>query len=193
MAESKWVIKDYEFQGKAEYETAKKEAETVEYIKANMNFSNEENVLKVYNKLLDKENFRTIIGYEFLLTLRRHMIKNKMLPEENVRPIPIYKIIGAKKEKKEKVEISDYEKEMKRYQLLYENLKAKRTSSKIIIAFLALIIAGMLAITFFSDNSVISNYENKIINKYENWQQQLETKEKELNEREKNLKNSVNE
>lgn len=192
MTENKWVIKDYEFQGKTEYEMAKKEAETVEYIKANMNFSKEENVLKMYNKLLDKGNFRTIIGYEFLLTLRRHIIKNKMLSEENVRPIPIYKKTGIKKEERKKTEISDCEKEIKRYQLLYENLKAKRTSSKFIIAFLVLIIAGMLVITFFSDNSVISDYENRIINKYESWQQQLETKEKELNEREKNLKNNVN-
>lgn len=192
MADKKWVVKDYEFRGKKEYEVAKKELETVDYIKANTNFSKGETVWKLYNKLLDKDNFKTIIGYEFLLTLRRYIIKNEIVPEENLRHVPIYKIMGEKREASEKIQIANYEKEMKKYQTLYENLKAKKTSSKIIIIFLVIIIGLMMAIALLSDNSVISNYENKIINKYEDWQHELETKEKELNEKEKELDGITN-
>lgn len=186
MSENKWSIKDFDFPSKTEYEEAKKEVEAVDYIKANTNFSNPDSVLKLYNKLISQQSFKTMIGYEFLLTLRRHIIKKGILPEENVQLIPVEKVV--KKEEKKNLGAIDYEKEMKKYQILYENLKAKKTSSNIVIVSLVIIIGIMIGVALLSDNSVISDYENRIIDKYEDWRHQLEEKEKELEEREKNLK-----
>lgn len=51
-----------------------------------------------------------------------------------------------------------------------------------------LIIIGMFAINATSQNPTILNYEEKIINKYASWEQQLDQREQELNEREQQLK-----
>ena len=52
----------------------------------------------------------------------------------------------------------------------------------------ALVIAGMFAITYLSDDNVnILNYENAIIDKYEDWQKALDKREKQLDERESEL------
>ena len=53
---------------------------------------------------------------------------------------------------------------------------------------LTVIIIGMFAITYISgDNVNIINYENQIINKYENWEMQLKEREAELDKREAEL------
>ena len=52
----------------------------------------------------------------------------------------------------------------------------------------AMIIIGMFAITYFSDDNVtILNYENTIIDKYEDWQKSLDERERQLDERESEL------
>ena len=52
----------------------------------------------------------------------------------------------------------------------------------------AMIIIGMFAITYFSDDNVtILNYENKIIDKYEEWQKSLDEREQQLDEQESEL------
>ncbi len=52
-----------------------------------------------------------------------------------------------------------------------------------------MIVAAMFAIEATTNNPNILNYENEIINRYEDWERQLEEKEKELRERERALEN----
>ena len=53
----------------------------------------------------------------------------------------------------------------------------------------AIVIGSMFVITYVSgDNVTILNYENAIIDKYENWEQKLDTREKKLDQREAELK-----
>lgn len=68
--------------------------------------------------------------------------------------------------------------------------KYKKMSHILLIACVTmlLIIIGMFAINATSQNPTILNYEEKIINKYASWEQQLDQREQELNEREQQLK-----
>ena len=60
-----------------------------------------------------------------------------------------------------------------------------RSASLTVCVILILMIAGMFAVTLTSRNNVnILNYENAIIEKYENWESELEEREKQLRERE---------
>lgn len=49
---------------------------------------------------------------------------------------------------------------------------------------LAISIIGMFIIASTSDNPTILNYENKLIDKYAEWEQELDEREAALNERE---------
>lgn len=68
--------------------------------------------------------------------------------------------------------------------------KYKKMSHILLIACVTmlLIIIGMFAINATSQNPTILNYEEKIINKYASWEQQLDQREQKLNEREQQLK-----
>lgn len=91
----------------------------------------------------------------------------------------------SRKEKREKEKIEDLTLEkmtvaLKRY---------KKLSRLLLIACITmlLIIIGMFAINATSQNPTILNYEEKIVDKYASWEEELDAREQELNEREQKL------
>ena len=78
--------------------------------------------------------------------------------------------------------------QLEKYSNMVEKYKTSSKNKNIIIAFLVFIIAGMLAISQLTPYSVFSDYENKIINQYEEWEKELEAREAAVTERENALK-----
>ena len=58
--------------------------------------------------------------------------------------------------------------------------------------FLVLTIIGMFALSATSNVPTIVNYENKIINKYEQWEKELEEREEAVKQREQQLDSQNN-
>lgn len=181
----------YEFSTKSEYLEAKKEQEAVELIRTKADLSEPHNALRFYNKMLTKKLFRTHIGYDFLKELRKTVVDSGLVDDENLYPLfvmaqkaEIVKKEPTKEEKDKKV----IEEEAKRYKILYEDLKSRKNSSRVIIVFLIIIIAALTVITLLSDNTLITDYRAKVENDYVEWQEKLELKEQELNEKEAMLK-----
>ena len=92
---------------------------------------------------------------------------------------------ASRKEKKQKEKIEDLTPEkmtvaLKRY---------KKLSRLLLIACITmlLIFIGMFAINATSQNPTILNYEEKIVDKYASWEEELDAREQELNEREQKL------
>lgn len=92
---------------------------------------------------------------------------------------------ASRKEKKQKEKIEDLTPEkmtvaLKRY---------KKLSRLLLIAciIMLLIIIGMFAINATSQNPTILNYEEKVVDKYASWEEELDAREQELNEREQKL------
>lgn len=92
---------------------------------------------------------------------------------------------ASRKGKKQKEKIEDLTPEkmtvaLKRY---------KKLSRLLLIACITmlLIIIGMFAINATSQNPTILNYEEKIVDKYASWEEELDAREQELNEREQKL------
>lgn len=180
MEKEKLCIDGYRFTDRESYEKAKKEQEAVIYIKAHTNFNNINQVIKVYNKAIEKEMFSTIIGYEFLKQVRNLIIKKGILEESEIAPITIIR-------EKTETNILSEQKQKEKYKLLYENEKNNKTILKAAIVILVLVIAAMIYISKNGKNSIISDYENRIINQYEEWEMQLEEREKAIEEKEKVL------
>ena len=68
-----------------------------------------------------------------------------------------------------------------------EQGKKRLRISLIVNLFLAVLVAGMMIITLTSDQPNIVNYENKIVDKYAQWQQELEEREQAVREKEQEL------
>lgn len=177
---SKLCINGYQFSDKESYEKAKKEQEAVIYIKEHTDFNNMNQTIKVYNNAVEKKIFSTIIGYEFLKQVRNLIIKKGALEEEEIASI----IITSNKVENN---IAVNQKQVEKYKQLYEMEKTNKTILKAAIIILILVIAIMVYISRNGKNSIISDYENRIINQYEEWEEQLEEREKAVEEKEQEL------
>lgn len=181
MAEDKWVISGYEFATKDDYEKAKKEAESVVYIKAHTDMTDAQQVLKIYNKASDMKMFQTVIGYEFMHQLYAVLVKKKVMEPEYLKNIPVRKQ-AREQELPEDVESANRLAEQ--YRVLYEDSKQKRKQQKIVIAFLFLLIGVMVTMVYFNYNTYD---ENQVLDKYSVWESELEEREAAVKEKEKEL------
>ncbi len=185
---NQFELEGYLFKNRNDFVKAKKEVEAITYIRSNSDLKNATLALKIYDKLLDKGTLQTVIGYVFLKELQQTILMDSTISKEKVRSIPIKVVESVKIKEKEKEENRfDEAKRADKFQELYEKEKVKKTSSKIVIGFLVCIIIGMLLVAQFTPYSIFTNYEDKIVNKYENWQKDLEQKQTELDQREKDL------
>lgn len=170
MEEKKNELEGYLFLNKRDFVKAEKEKAVVEQMKHTVNWKNPSVAYKLYNKILDKNSFSTIIGINFLRELREIIVRSGINTQEGLRPIPV---------KKQEVKVDEY-------QVLYEDIKTANRIKKIIIAFLVFIIAGMLGVSYFTPYTIFTDYEEKIKNEYSAWEQELEEREAALKEKEKN-------
>ncbi|MFA9466874.1 MAG: hypothetical protein ACERKN_21680 [Velocimicrobium sp.] len=180
---NQFELDGYIFQNQTDYKKAKKELEAITYIKSNSDLTNARLILKIYNKLLDKGTFQTVIGYVFLKELQQKIREDNSISKEKIRSV---KIKDVEKIVVKEKEINRFEeaKRAETYQALYEKERTKKISTKIVIIFLTCIIIGMFLVAQLTPYSIFTNYEDKIVNKYENWQQELEQKEADLDKRE---------
>lgn len=172
MEEEKREIDGYKFLNKRDYVKAEREKAVIEQMKSEFNWKNPSIAFKLYNKIIDKSSFTTIIGIEFLKELKEIIEKSGIGTQESLRPIPV---------KKQEIKVDEY-------QILYEEAKNSGRIKTIIIAFLVLIIAGMLAVSYFTPYNIFTDYEGKIKDQYSAWEEELKEWEEELIKKEEILK-----
>ena len=185
--ENKYIIEEFCFFNKNEYERALKEKETISYITANTDMNDMKAVLKVYNRAVEKKSFQTVIGFEFLKNIRSRLIVSGLVTAETISEIPVIKR-GTEVKKTEPLDKNDASREIEKYKKAYENASTGRTIKNIIIGFLSVIIIAMIIITAKAKYSIFTYFtdyetkmENELIDKYEKWEDELEAREKALN------------
>lgn len=193
-----YKVGNYEFETQAQADVAQKELEGVRYIRSQTNMDDPDVVLQLYNSLILKEVFVTPVGFDFLRQLQEYLNTIPYIKNEDILPIPVYRpeLVEEDDPKREK-QVRD--RAQKRRQKKAKELRAQKKRknrdyhgaylvSTFFAVVFALVIAGMFAITYLSDDNVnILNYENAIIDKYEDWQRALDKREKQLDERESEL------
>lgn len=60
--------------------------------------------------------------------------------------------------------------------------------SVLVNVFLVIVVIGMMIVSLTGDNPNILNYENKLLDKYAQWQQELTEREQVIREKERELK-----
>lgn len=141
----------------------KKEHQAVLYIKKNLDYESPEKILQIYQQILEKDLFQTQEGLSFLEELKKYLIKKELLEEES-----------REKEK------NNSRKLLKIYQR-----RCKRLT--VLCVMLILMIVGMMLVAATSNSPNILNYQEKIINHYAGWEQELTQREKELDQKEEVL------
>ena len=187
----KYVVDGYCFKTQEEAAIALNEIEGIEYLRKRTNFKNPQSVLSVYDKIIDKELFRTPIGYGFLRELQQILYNSSEVEPDVIRNIPVA-AAGEKKSKKSK------EKNKKKLYLMPEEqekkYKNKITNLIILNVFFIIALIVVIIITNNSENTNILNYRERLEREYNEkedelavWDSQLREKEQQLNEKEKEL------
>lgn len=193
-----YKVGNYEFETQTQAQVAQKEAEGIRYIRSQTNMDDPDVVLQLYNRLILKEVFVTPVGFDFLRQLQEYLNTIPYIKNEDILPIPVYRpelveeedpeqerAVKARAEKRRRKKEKEFRAQQKRKNRDYHGAYVVSTFFAVVFA---LVIAGMFAITYLSDDNVtILNYENAIVDKYEDWQQSLDERERQLDERESEL------
>lgn len=187
MAKDSYKIDDFSFRSRRNYERALKEKETIAYLQANTKPDDSKGLLKIYNRSIEKGAFRTVIGLEYLLAVRKQLIASGIVSEEALALVPV----PASASQAGSQDTDGLERQVKRYKAAYESARSGRIIKNMTIVILSLVIAAFLLITYMTRYSVFTyftdykeNMREELIDEYEEWEKQLNEKEEELNDRE---------
>lgn len=169
--EKKLTFQGHTFDDEKQLIAAKKEAEAIEYLRSKTDFGNMNNLMKLYNRILDRDMMETVVGIEFLKEVRDTLIGSGMFTEEQVRPVPLLPEVKKLKKRKEIQTRS-------RERTLLERSERQNTILKVVCFFLIVLVIGMFVIVLNGTRSPLaSKYEEQILNKYASWAQELQEKE----------------
>lgn len=180
--EKNFTFQGHTFDDEKQLIAAKKEAEAIEYLRAKTDFGNMNNLMKLYDRILDRDMMETVIGIEFLKEIRDTLIGSGMFKEEQVRPVPLLPKVKKLKKRKEIQTRS-------RERTLLERSERQNTILKVVCFFLTVLVIGMFVIILTGKRSPLAiRYEEQIVNKYASWAQELQGKEYYLREYVRQLK-----
>ena len=147
-----------------------------------MDLTDAKTALKLYNKIVAEKSFSTIVGYEFLLELRGIIIGSGLVGESGLSQIPVREIVKIDSDT-----LQENSFEVEKFKHLYEGQKLINKKFKISLVICVLVLVAFVIINFRMEYSIFTyftnykaNMEEEIINKYEDWEEDLERREEEL-------------
>lgn len=176
------TIGSFEYEDEVYAELVERELEKIEKIEAQIDYANPVMVYTLYVKLLERRMFKTPEGLVYLLRLQAFLDDRQAEIKKEIPPIRVddFSFLTRDRGVDEMPKVSEKVK---------EQAKGKDGIYRIIITFLILLIAGMLAISMASGSPTILNYRKQIEDEYASWEKQLTERERELGERERALEN----
>lgn len=181
--DSTQIVDGFIFSDAKEFQKAKKELEIINKVKNGLNIKDGDSVKRTYNALVEKKYFTTPVGLSFLHEMRGYLLEtvgsDELLPI-NVPRIAI-KLDGVNPAKYKKIKQS------------YNEQKNVVNKLLITVVALSVVIIGMFLIISLNDNVGYINTEEKILNKYSEWEEDLIQREKEIKQKEQLYNNSCEE
>jgi hypothetical protein len=203
---AKYNIGGYIFEDENKAKKAAKELKAVEYILGQLKEADEKGVLTVYKKLINQRYFSTEIGMGFLSQLRQNLEACGAYSDDEIPQIysldaeePKVKETASEpvKAKDTKPEISPEKSKVKKEKSDkskesnnagdFAELKRLIFINKILLILcitLLLCVIGMFYVNSTINSPTILNYEEKLIDKYSSWEQELTEREAAVKEKE---------
>ena len=184
-------------------EKAMKEEEGIRYIRNSANMKDPQMVFQIYSQMVRQRLFETPVGYIYLKDLQDYLKGEPSIDNQDIPAIPVAAYRDSPAESKEahfghsnanssfKSQTNSKESKSRPVKTKVQNVDYKpwfRASLSVSIILL-LIVIGMFVVTATSGNINIVNYENALIEKYEDWENQLKEREEKIKEKEKSLSN----
>lgn len=172
------VVGGFLFGSNKDAQDALREQRNVEALKEKIDFNNVNEITALYKRLVERKVFKTLVGLQFLSEYREYLVEDLHMDEADVPYIYVVPSGGFPRNKQEQLEF-----------LQNENQKIESEKRKYLISTFVLIgvIIAMFIITVLNPNVGYINTENKILNRYAGWEEDLTRREAEIREREAEL------
>ena len=197
-----WISGGFVFGDKNIAYQASREVDAEDYLRNLLAGAHPEVVYQMYQQIIQQKLFSTPVGYSYLKELRDYLTITAGYEDGSVEAIPVEsaeathaaeqdsgsrpsKLPDEEKSGGESVEKTPSTQE--KDNAMVEKMRGRMRFLLGANILLVVAIVAMFVITLTSNNTTILNYENQIIDKYENWEQELEQREAELKEREAQL------
>lgn len=212
MEKNSITVEGITFTDPEEVRKALHEAENIKYVKEKLDMDNPRMVLEMYRKLTEEQVFETPVGKMYLKQLRDYLAKVQENPKDGLGAASaperkqVQKAVQVRKEnsaplsgEEEMAQWYEESLEQEKQKRRAAELKQRRTEGRLksskgmlgfsiaVNFFLLLVAIGMIVITLLDDSPNIINYENKIIDQYTEWEQELNEREQRIKEREQEL------
>ena len=171
------IVSGYSFQNLDDANLARQEQKKIEYIEARLDYQNPSVVLKIYEKAVNENLFRTPVGYEFMKKLYDYLRIH--IGDADLMPVPLQQPFAFRMR-------NSYSATPKR---VIAGTKKKQwpVISVILNIILVMAVIGMFIIAVTGDNPNILNYEKALTNRYASWEQEISQREKAVKEKERAL------
>ena len=175
------LVNGYRFGSYKDAQIADEEIKKAKYFETKLAGKTGRNRLAVYDQILDKKVFQTPVGWEYLKYMQEEM-QSLGIPEEEIRPIPMYLTFVHEEEQEEERPVRQRIRPSRR-----NDMMRKYRITLFLNVLLGILVVAMFAITINSDNPNILNYKNAIVNQYATWEQELTERENAVREKEQSL------
>lgn len=176
----KYTVNGFLFGDELDIELASQEYSAIQYIDKKIENRSGETIFGVYEGALEKRMFRTPVGYCYLHSLQKRMLKSG-IRKERITPIPLYQVFN------------DSYKTEERPRKISVHKKKKKPNEKILLysllanILLAVLVAALFAIAMKGETPNALNYRHSIENEYAAWEEELEEREQTVREKERAL------
>ena len=172
------IVAGYRFSRRSDATKARKEIENIAKIKDRIDDGNISDMTKLYNGLIKKRYFTTPVGLSFLHEMRAYIMEKN--PGVELDYVPVPKLSEKKVRPEETTQYVFLKEDRDRLSEECEAMKKKRPKMIIVIVALIVLVIGMFFIVITNDNLGYVNAENKVLNKYSAWEEELKAREREL-------------
>lgn len=183
MANTKELTVDgFIFANLDDVELAKNEIKRVAYIENHTDMTNVSQIKALYNQAIENRVFQTPIGLEYLRELQ-NVLRNSGIPDEEIRPIPLYTTF-------KRISLKDTEPSKRRVSKAKQqemNLRMKYRNAVLIAVIFGILVFTMIIITLNGSTPNALNYKRAITNQYAAWEQELSQREATVREKEREL------
>lgn len=172
------IVGGFVFPSYKEAQIAQKEQVNIEAIRKRIHGSDGKTTYELYCKLIEREMFKTMVGYSFMYEIRYRLMTDFGYQEQEIPSI----VLPKRMEYDKVSQINQGKMETK-----IQHLLMVKTRMTITIIALIFIIVGMFVIAAVNPNVGYVNTRNKILNEYQAWQAELERREAAVKEKEEKL------
>lgn len=177
-SEEECKVGGFQFENLRDAQEALREQRNINALKEKIDFTKTKDMLELYQRLVEKKAFKTPVGYQFLGEFREYLADELKLDDSELPYVYIENRKGMSRAQQEQLEFLQTEN---------QQLERSRHKSLILIGVLIFLIVSMFIITVLNPNVGYINTENKILNRYAGWEEELTEREARIREREAEL------